>query len=983
MQPRNELQPDTDLGEFRLLEEIAPRTWRARHLITPREVCLRILARSTASDSARRDEILERVRSAATIAHPAFPVVRSVGVADDWIVMTTDLPAGVPYDVAAGGRRLPVKEWGRLAWQLASALDALHKGGVVHGALDGGTVRLDEGGNVRIDGLSYAALTGRIDRGDASSLAGELTPSQMAHRSPEALAGMPVDARSDLFSLGVILYRALTGVSPFDAATYGEVVQRVTAGNPKNPREIDPDLPAPMLTVVGRSLFKKPSARYADAASVLADLRAWDRTLEERAAYPRSQNRPAEVRRDVTNLFVADIPFWEMLQSRDPEKASRAAARMQQYLGESVYLYDGEVLDSLGQRFIGVVPEASGAVTAAYRALDETGPASPEGDFEPRMLIVRGEIERDGSKLSGHGLEKALEVLESLSPGQVLIGGDILEAARLQPSDASVGSFGQARLFALPARMPAETAPTRDESTVLVAPMSGEETVSIAVGARPSRRSWLLPAILGLALVVAALAAFLWLRRGEPTQEQVRTATPATAAQEALLVGIVLPTEGTLPAESLEVGRMTAAALRELLRGRADVTLVDESLREATRLTFIEPASEIAATETTGTTGTAGTTDTAGETVEPAAREGARVAARLDADRTSPAFDAESRDEAVRGLIAWTLTALGLPSDQITPPAGAGAAYGRATLAMLNGNRDAAATAATEAVKAAPDWIPGWRVALAAHEARADRAKMLEAARAIARLRPEETEVQRMLAVASIEDGDPVGAMRYAGAILKTAPNDPYALEMIGRYALSADEPARFERAVARLEQLPDASTMRRLHRGDPYAIHGNLDAAIERYFTAEERDPENAALAFKIGRVAALRGSFQTAELELEKLRRLDPEVGAPLVEAFILAQRRDYQRIPALLEKAQKSARWNDDVWTHTAEIWAKAGERRRVMEALERALARGEANETLVLRQKPFFYLGYDARGSALEAELQKRREAMKLALGEVGL
>lgn len=975
MQPKNEILPDTDLGEYRLVELIGPQTWRARHLIAPREVCLRVLTRSTASDPARRDEILSRIRSAATIAHPAFPPVRNATVADGWLVVVTDLPAAVPFDEWLGTRRLSMHEWGKLAWQLFSALDALHENGIVHGGIDGTTLRIDDAGNARIDIPGFAALTGRAERGDLTFLANELTAAQLAHRSPEALAGAPIDSKADLFSCGVLLYRAMTGLSPFEAATAEEVASRVTNQNPRNPREIDSEIPVPALTVVGRCLFKKPSARYPGAKAVFQDLRALDPSLETIAAYPRERRagaKPAESRREVTNIFVADVPYWDMIEKRDPEAAARAAARMQQFLGESVYLYDGEVLDSLGHRFIAVVPEASGAVTAAYRALDELAPAVQSGDtFEPRILILRGEIERGSPTPAGEGLQQALDALESLSPGQYLVSGDVLSDARMHPSEPAVGRIAGVEMFALPARLPADTAPAPDESTLLVTPLEGEDTIAVAAPAPRPKRAVRIGVGVAVALLLAVvLLAFLVSRFRSSDVKTAPAAAASPAMEQETGVAVVLPAAGTLPDESRRIAAMVAASMRRLFQEHSGVTLVDESQTNVRRVSFAERP---AALEANAARQEGGELPAAGA---PA------IVARLG-ENESPAFTIDDPDGAIRGMLAWVASSLGLSPESIVPPEGAAEPFGEATLALLDGNADRASGAIERAVELAPDWAPGWRLALDVHRKSGNRDAMLAAAREVARLQPENTPVRRLLAISAIEDGDRLAALQHAAAVLRSVPADEAALEIVGRYALAAGDVRRFEETVSRLEKLPNAQSARRLHRGDTAAMRGQLDAALNQYYTAEEREPDNARLAFKIGRVAALRGSMETAQLELDKLRRLDPDYGAPLLEAFILAQRREFDRLPSLLETAQKNARWNDDVWTHTAEVWAKAGERRRVMDALEKSIARGEANATLVLRQKPFFYLGYDQRGVAIQNQIEQNREAVELALADVGI
>lgn len=962
------LSPGSEFGDYQIIEQLGTDSAIARHTTSGRELAVRILGRGAPSDASVRDELISRLRLSASLDHPAFPAVRDLDVADGAVYLAHDLVRGRKMDEVLSSGPATVSDSIRWGWQLAGALASLHSRGLVHGALDGTSVLVDEAGNLRIVGLTAAALNGRRDRGDLDVLRREISPSQLAHRSPEAVSGHPLDSRSDIFSCGVLLYRMVTGVSPFDADEHDEVATRLTRSNPRNPREIVPEIPAPLLAAIGRCLFKKPDSRYPDGAALQSELEQLEPGVSARAAYPRADRGAAaaapESRTEVTTLFVADIPFWNLLERSDPDKAQRIAARMQQMLGESIYLSDGEVIDSLGSLMVALIPDASGAVTAAYRSLDELSLAAAAGEaIEPRILLVRGEIERRGAEVFGPVVEHAFRTLSDLAPGQLLVGERVFSNAGVDPGGPAVGESGGESLYVLPLRRDEEEL-NADETVAISDPsltshVLGDETVAVAPQGAPARRASsgkLLVVVLALLILVAALvAAFLWMRPREARANPVRSQTPAAASAKAL-VAVPLPSEEEYSAESLPVARGSAAALKRLLGGRSDVTLIDESRGDATHLTFEEVG---------GAEG--------GVTLRPRIRNG----------EAGPVVTLEDEDAAVREVITWTAGVLGLPAAGIVPPQGAAASFAAASLAALEGRMEVAAAAAERSTSAGPEWLPAWELAMEAHEAAGNRDQALAAAAQVARLDPADLGVREKLALAAVESGSPVSAIPHVSTILARRPDHPRALEIVGRYSLAAADGPRFDRVVSRLEKRSDSATMRTLHRGDVHAVAGDLDQAIARYFETEEKEPRNAALVFKIGRAAALRNSFETAQLELDKLRELDPDVGARVLEAYILAQRDEPARVPQLLELAQRNARWNDDVWTWSAEIWAKLGERQRVTQALERALARGEANYAFVLRQKPFFYLGYDARGQKLVDTMERRRRELKSALETTGV
>ncbi|MEO8486529.1 MAG: serine/threonine-protein kinase [Betaproteobacteria bacterium] len=166
------------------------------------------------------------------------------------------------------GERFATAEAIRLTAQILDALDYAHRHGVVHRDIKAANVFVQEDGTVKVADFGIAHL-------DSSSLtqAGSVmgTPSSM---SPEQILGLPVDARTDVFSTGVILYQFVTGERPFGGAATTTTMQKVLKEEPLAPSTLNVQLPDAMDAIVKRALAKKPDDRYASAAEFAAALRA-------------------------------------------------------------------------------------------------------------------------------------------------------------------------------------------------------------------------------------------------------------------------------------------------------------------------------------------------------------------------------------------------------------------------------------------------------------------------------------------------------------------------------------------------------------------------------------------------------------------------------------------------------------------------------------------------------------------------------------
>ncbi len=268
---------DPQVAHFRLHERIGAGGMGVVHRATDgklgRDVALKLLPPSVAGDEDRRRRFLREARSAAAVTHPNIVTVYEIGEAEDGrVFIAMELVAGETLRARVERGRVPVAEALRIATRIARGLAKAHAAGLVHRDLKPDNVMVTTDGEVKIldFGLAKATDTAAPTEVRTESKVTETgailgTPSYM---SPEQATGKPVDARSDVFSFGALVYELLRGQRPFVGDSAAELIIAIARDEPAPLRGV----PDALARVVARCMKKRPSERYADGGEVLAAL---------------------------------------------------------------------------------------------------------------------------------------------------------------------------------------------------------------------------------------------------------------------------------------------------------------------------------------------------------------------------------------------------------------------------------------------------------------------------------------------------------------------------------------------------------------------------------------------------------------------------------------------------------------------------------------------------------------------------------------
>jgi eukaryotic-like serine/threonine-protein kinase len=259
------------LGTYRLIDRLGAggmgEVWRAEDTRLLREVAIKILSERIANDPEWKARFLREARTIAQMNHPNIATIYSIEQEADKLFIVMELVEGESLATLLAKGPLPPAEAVRIIRHVAEALGEAHEKGIVHRDVKPDNIIVGKRGTKVLD---FGIAKQLVSTTDSPTLtqAGLIvgTPFYM---SPEQALGRPVDARSDLFSLGVVLYEALAGKRPFEGESVTETMMNIIMQEAPDLATIAPSLPPSLADVVNRALQKKPERRFGSAGEMV------------------------------------------------------------------------------------------------------------------------------------------------------------------------------------------------------------------------------------------------------------------------------------------------------------------------------------------------------------------------------------------------------------------------------------------------------------------------------------------------------------------------------------------------------------------------------------------------------------------------------------------------------------------------------------------------------------------------------------------
>jgi len=349
----------------------------AEDTILQRKVALKFLSPDLAPDATARKLLLREARAAAGLDHPYICRIHEIGETDGQQFIAMEYVEGTTIGEMLASGPVALDQALRLVMEIAEALASAHRQGTVHRDLKPANIMVSSSGHVKVMdfGLAKRVTPGQADRAETATLLTQpgMITGTLAYMSPEQLRNDPVDARSDLFALGVIFYEILTATHPFQKGSPLDTASAILKDTPPPIAQYRHDIPPHLEDILRRMLDKDRDKRYSSAREVLDEIAAVRSETQTGSMAPLAHvralaRRPAVVLVLALALLVAAASWWayRTFYSPQPVLAFRARdwiliADFENQTGDDVFngsLYTALTVDIEQSKYVNVFPRS-------------------------------------------------------------------------------------------------------------------------------------------------------------------------------------------------------------------------------------------------------------------------------------------------------------------------------------------------------------------------------------------------------------------------------------------------------------------------------------------------------------------------------------------------------------------------------------------------------------------------------------------------
>ena len=276
------LAPGTKLGRYEIQSPLGAggmgEVYRARDTQLGRHVALKVLPANVLCDKISIERFQREARAASSLNHPHICTVYDVGEQDGTHYIAMELMEGSTLAHVLASGPLPIEDVLGLGIQIADALAATHQKGVIHRDIKPSNIFVTSRSEAKLLDFGLAKEHSLAGAADAATLSGAMTSrgevlGTVGYMSPEQAEGKELDARSDIFSFGAVLYEMATGRRAFPGSSRASIIAEILRSEPPPATSLNPKVPHELQRIISKALEKRPADRYQSSHELMIDLR--------------------------------------------------------------------------------------------------------------------------------------------------------------------------------------------------------------------------------------------------------------------------------------------------------------------------------------------------------------------------------------------------------------------------------------------------------------------------------------------------------------------------------------------------------------------------------------------------------------------------------------------------------------------------------------------------------------------------------------